>query len=62
MYRHASDALGLPPADCLFVDDDPDLVAAAITLGHAGRAVLRTPARTDVPAVATLTELLPLFG
>jgi HAD superfamily hydrolase (TIGR01509 family) len=45
MYAHASDALGLEPAQCLFVDDDPELVAAAIALGYAGCALLR-----DAPA------------
>ena len=37
MYRHASDALGLAPAECLFVDDSPELVAAALDLGYQGR-------------------------
>ena len=41
MYHHASDCLGLDPAQCLFVDDDPDLVRAAIELGYAGRALIR---------------------
>ncbi|MFC8723570.1 HAD family hydrolase [Kitasatospora sp. NPDC057198] len=36
-YRHASDALQLAPAQCLFADDDPEPVAAAIALGYAGR-------------------------
>jgi hypothetical protein len=36
MYRHASDALDLEPARCLFVDDDLELVAAAIDLGCQG--------------------------
>jgi putative hydrolase of the HAD superfamily len=41
MYHHASTALGLEPAQCLFVDDDPALVRAAIELGYAGRALRR---------------------
>ncbi|WP_030944063.1 HAD-IA family hydrolase [Streptomyces sp. NRRL S-646] len=41
MYRHASDALGLRAAECVFVDDDPELVAAAIELGCSGRALCR---------------------
>lgn len=41
MYHQASTALGLEPAQCLFVDDDPELVAAAIRLGYAGRALCR---------------------
>lgn len=63
MYRHASEALGLPPAQCLFVDDDPTLVAAAIALGYAGRALHRDPATgppPGVPSLTTLTELLDL--
>jgi putative hydrolase of the HAD superfamily len=36
MYRAGSDLLGLAPADCLFVDDDPALVAAAVDLGYRG--------------------------
>jgi HAD superfamily hydrolase (TIGR01509 family) len=62
MYHHASDALGLPPGDCLFLDDDPDLVQAAIDLGYHGRAVIRPPqpAPADVPWIATLDEILPL--
>lgn len=64
MYHHASDALGLEPAQCVFVDDDPDLVAAAIGLGYEGRAVCRggsTPPGGDVPAIASVEELLVLF-
>jgi len=66
MYHHASRALGLAPADCLFVDDDPDLVAAAIALGYQGRAMIRAedartrPEDVDVPVISSLTELLPL--
>jgi len=61
MYRHASDALGLPPRDCLFVDDDPALVAAATALGYRGLAVLRDPAATPdggVPFVRSIDALL----
>ncbi|MFB8271221.1 HAD family hydrolase [Streptomyces sp. NPDC055955] len=61
MYHHASTALNLAPAQCLFVDDDPSLVAAAITLGYAGRAVCRSSTTSDVPSIASLEELLDLF-
>lgn len=64
MYRHASEALGMRPGECLFVDDDPELVAAAIELGYAGRALLREGADgapADVPTITTLTEVLELF-
>lgn len=66
MYHHASEALGLAPADCLFVDDDPELVAAAVTLGYQGRAMIRPddsrtmPEDVHVPVISSLTELLPL--
>ncbi|MBC9718229.1 HAD-IA family hydrolase [Streptomyces sp. TRM66268-LWL] len=67
MYRHASDALGLEPAQCLFVDDDPELVAAALALGYEGRAMLRPEAPwgpaapAGVASVGSLTELLELL-
>ena len=63
MYHHASSALGLEPAQCLFIDDDPALVEAAIALGYAGRALSRTdnPEPCGVPSFTTLEELLPLF-
>lgn len=61
MYHHASTALNLAPAQCLFLDDDPSLVAAAIGLGYTGRAVCRGPVTTKVPAITSLTELLDFF-
>jgi HAD superfamily hydrolase (TIGR01509 family) len=65
MYHHASDALGLDPSACLFVDDDPDLVAAAIVLGYQGRWMNRTgrPSadETQVPAITSLRELIEYF-
>jgi putative hydrolase of the HAD superfamily len=66
MYRHASDALALEPPECLFVDDDPDLVNAAIELGYQGRWMRRgnsNPDRSDVavPAITSLRELIKLF-
>jgi putative hydrolase of the HAD superfamily len=63
MYRAGSDALGLPPHECIFVDDDPDLVAAAIGLGYGGTAIVRTsdpPA--GVPWISTLEDLVPMTG
>lgn len=63
MYYHASNALGLSPGQCLFVDDHPDLVAAAIDLGYAGRAICRNgnqPSKA-VPYIASLSELPDLF-
>lgn len=61
MYHHASAALDLAPAQCLFVDDDPDLVVAAFRLGYAGRALCRDTAVSDVPSITSLTELLHFF-
>jgi HAD superfamily hydrolase (TIGR01509 family) len=65
MYRHASDALGLAAEDCLFLDDDPDLVAAAMDLGYQGLAVLRGPTavgRPDVVSIRTIDAILDRFG
>lgn len=64
MYRHASDALGLAPEECLFLDDGPDLVKAAIDLGYHGRAVIRgtAPRPAGVPWIGGLDEILPLFA
>lgn len=63
MYRHASDALGLTPADCLFLDDDPSLVTAAIDLGYHGLAVLRDPNQTTdaAPFIRSIAALLSHF-
>lgn len=69
MYRHASEALGLEPEECLFIDDDPDLVAAAVDLGYAGLAMHRDPNSSStvlppgsrVGSVRSLTEILELF-
>lgn len=61
MYHHASGSLGLAPAQCLFIDDDPDLVAAAIRFGYAGRALCRDSSISGVPSITSLTELLEFF-
>ncbi|HET9171548.1 MAG TPA: HAD-IA family hydrolase [Actinospica sp.] len=64
MYRHASEALGLEPAECLFIDDSPDLVAAALDLGYQGRWMRRSEStETDAPVepVASLVELIDLI-
>ena len=63
MYRAGSDALGLPPHECVLVDDAPDLVAAAIELGYGGTAIVRTgdpPAA--VPWIGSLEDLVPVTG
>lgn len=63
MYHHASAALGLEPAQCVFVDDDPALVAAAIELGYGGYALLRNGNGADcgVPWIASLDRLPELI-
>jgi HAD superfamily hydrolase (TIGR01509 family) len=63
MYRHASDGLGLDPSQCLFVDDVPELVAAAIELGYEGAALCRAGADrpAHVPSITDLTEVLDRF-
>jgi putative hydrolase of the HAD superfamily len=61
MYRAGSDALGLPPRECVFVDDDPDLVAAAIELGYGGAAIVRaSDPPAGVPWIGTLEDLVPM--
>jgi len=63
MYQAGSDALGLLPHECVFVDDDPDLVAAAIELGYGGTAIIRTAdPPTAVPWIGTLEDLVPMTG
>ena len=63
MYRAGSDGLGLAPSECLFVDDDPDLVLAAICLGYHGVAIDRyeSTRRSDVEWIENLTDLWPLL-
>jgi HAD superfamily hydrolase (TIGR01509 family) len=63
MYAAGSDLLGLDPGDCLFVDDDPRLVAAAVDLGYHGVAMAREeqpPAAVRV--ITSLDELLPIVA
>jgi putative hydrolase of the HAD superfamily len=62
MYAAGRDLLGLAPGDCLFVDDDPHLVAAAIELGYRGVALLRGAEPASVPAITSLDELPPLVS
>jgi putative hydrolase of the HAD superfamily len=63
MYRAGSDALGLAPHECVFVDDAPDLVAAAIELGYGGTAIVRaSEPPTAIPWIRTLEDLVPMTG
>lgn len=61
MYAAGSQLLGLAPEECLFVDDDPDLVSAAADLGYHSVA-LRRGARSPsaVRTITSLDELLPI--
>jgi FMN phosphatase YigB (HAD superfamily) len=52
MYAEGARLIDLPAHECLFVDDDPDLVTAAQALGYHGLAL-------DRPAM-TLDAVLPL--
>ena len=64
MYRAASDALGLQPAECLYVDDDPALVGAALALGYRGAAICREgpPPAGEIRVISRLEELIPLIA
>lgn len=63
IYRAGSDALGLPPHECVFVDDAPELVAAAIEFGYGGTTITRaaTPP-TAMPWITSLDDLVPILG
>jgi putative hydrolase of the HAD superfamily len=64
MYAAGSAGIGVPPAECLFVDDYYPHVEAAIALGYQGVALGRTrphPA-TSVPWIDSLEGVLELLG
>jgi HAD superfamily hydrolase (TIGR01509 family) len=56
MYAAGSAALGLAPGECLFVDDDPSLVEAAIALGYRGVVL----SRDGAPGHGVITALAEL--
>ncbi len=62
IFEAARAVVGLEPAECLFVDDDPDLVRAARELGYQAAAMCRppTPPNESVPSVADLRQVLDL--
>jgi putative hydrolase of the HAD superfamily len=61
MYQAGSDALGLARHECIFVDDAPDLVAAAIEVGYGGTAIIRgSDPPPGVPWISTLEDLVPM--
>ena len=57
MFAAGSALLGLDPGDCLFIDDDPRLVSAAIRLGYQGVALIRDAGPATDPPVASITSL-----
>jgi FMN phosphatase YigB (HAD superfamily) len=61
MYAAGSDLLGLDAGDCLFIDDDPDLVAAAVGLGYHG-VTLRREGRADGGAITSLHDVPPIVS
>jgi putative hydrolase of the HAD superfamily len=63
MYWAGSEALGLFPHECVFVDDAPDLVVAAIELGYGGMAIAQeSDPPTAVPRISSLEDLVPMTG
>lgn len=62
MYEAGRQVLGLRPDECLFVDDWPAHVEAAVALGYHGRIIDRagTAAAHDL-AIPSLVDLLDLF-
>jgi FMN phosphatase YigB (HAD superfamily) len=66
MYAAGSDLLGLSPDECLFVDDDPQLVVAAVDLGYHGVIMARdqppdhTRLSAGPPLITSLYELVPI--
>ena len=62
MFHHASEALGLRPEECLFVDDVPALVVAAGELGYYGVALEREgPTEVANTSIADLNQVLDLI-
>lgn len=64
IYRQAIDEIGLQPSQLLFVDDAPENVHAAISLGLTGIVMARDrrPPPGDLPWIGSLDDLEPLLG
>jgi HAD superfamily hydrolase (TIGR01509 family) len=63
MYAEGSRLLGLKPRECLFIDDDPQLVAAAEDLGYHGDTLDRDAQRTAAgDVIVSLDYLLPIVA
>ena len=54
IYRHATELIGLPPAECVFIDDMEANVRAAEAIGMCGIVHTRPE--------ATIARLAELFG
>ncbi|MGC4876086.1 HAD family hydrolase [Micromonospora sp. DT43] len=62
MYAEGNRLLGLEPHECLFVDDDPQLVVAARDLGYHGVTLDRDAERsTASDVIVSLNDLLPVI-
>ncbi|MCY1140869.1 HAD-IA family hydrolase [Actinoplanes sp. Pm04-4] len=59
MYAEGSRLLSLPPSACLFINDDPELVAAARDLGYHGVTLDRSATHSSDGVIRSLDELLP---
>jgi FMN phosphatase YigB (HAD superfamily) len=60
MFAAGRDAIAIPAAECLFVDDDPRLVEAAVALGYQGIALGRKRPHepAEVPWIDSLEGVL----
>lgn len=62
MYAEGNRLLGLEPHECLFIDDDPQLVAAAKDLGYHGVTLDRDAQQsTTSDVIVSLSDLLPII-
>jgi putative hydrolase of the HAD superfamily len=64
IYRAASDALGVPPEQTCYVDDQAEMIAAATRLGYHGLVLSRdgAPSRPDLPYISALHAILELVS
>jgi FMN phosphatase YigB (HAD superfamily) len=60
MYAEGSRLLRLEPHECLFIDDDPQLVDAARELGYQGITLDREAQCTATGVIVSLDDLLPI--
>jgi len=62
MYAEGNRLLALEPHECLFIDDDPQLVTAAKDLGYHGVTLDRdAQCSTGSDVIASLDDLLPII-